>query len=58
MAQVSFCCANSRGRLLDRCVVEVTDLYEAREYAKFLAQSLIETAGLRGLEEFPSPCAR
>jgi len=46
MAQLSFCCANSRGYLLDCRVSKVTDLSEARDYTKALARSLIETTGL------------
>jgi len=45
MAQVSICCANPQGYVLDRCVVELADINEARAYAKILAQSLDATAG-------------
>lgn len=47
VAQLSFCCANSRGRLLDRRISEVADLSKARDQAKALARSLIETASLK-----------
>jgi hypothetical protein len=33
MAQVYFNCSNSNGRLLDRRIAEVDDLFEARDYA-------------------------
>lgn len=46
MAQVSFCCANARGYLLDRRVADVNNVFEARDYAKELVWSLIKTAGL------------
>jgi hypothetical protein len=70
MAQLAFCCADSRGYLLDRRVSEVSDLSEARDYAKAFAQSLIGAAGLKdwknclihvfdggGEEQFVLPCA-
>jgi hypothetical protein len=70
VAELSFCCANSRGSLLDRRVSAVADLSEAHDYAKALAQSLIETIGPvdwkscrihvlddRGEEQFVMPCS-
>ena len=41
MAQVYFHCSNSNGRLLDRRIAEVDDLFEARDYAVAVARSLI-----------------
>ncbi len=41
MAQVYFHCSNSHGRLLDRRIAEVDDLFEARDYAVAVARSLI-----------------
>ena len=29
MAEISICCANARGCVLDRCVVEITDINDA-----------------------------
>ncbi len=46
MAQVSFCCANSRGYLLDRREAEVTNLCEAHDYAKEVVWWFIKTAHL------------
>jgi hypothetical protein len=40
MPQVSFCCSNGRRPLLDRRVVEVENLSEARERAMALVHSL------------------
>ena len=70
MAQLAFCCADSRGYLLDRRVSEVTDLSEARDYAKAFARSLVGAAGSEewkncrihvlngsGEEQFVMPCA-
>ncbi len=44
MTQVSFYCASSWGVLLDKRVVEVRDLFEARDCAKHVAWSIIKTA--------------
>jgi hypothetical protein len=41
MAQVYLHCSNSHGRLLDRRVAEVDDLFEARDHAEAVARSLI-----------------
>ncbi len=46
MAQLSFCCANSRGYLLDRHIAEVNDFLEAREYAKEIVWWFLKTAHL------------
>ncbi len=47
MAQLSFCCANSRGFLLDRREAEVTNLFEARDYAKEIVWWFLKTAHLQ-----------
>ncbi len=47
MAQISFCCANSQGYLLDRRVAEVDDLLAARNYAKEFVWSFMKTAQLQ-----------
>ena len=39
MSQVSFCCSNSQGAVLDRRVVEIDNLVAAREYAVGLIRS-------------------
>jgi hypothetical protein len=44
MVQVSFCCANSHGYLLDRREEDVTTLFEARDFAKDVIWSFINTA--------------
>ncbi len=46
MAQVSFCCSDSRGRLLDRVIADVNDFFEARDYAKEVVWFFIKTARL------------
>ncbi len=39
--KVYFHCSNSYGRLLDRRIAEVDDLFDARDYAVAVARSLI-----------------
>ena len=46
MAQISVCCSNSRGILLDRQTAQVEDLLEACDYATAMARSLIATVSL------------
>jgi uncharacterized protein DUF6894 len=47
MAQMHFHCSNSHGRLLDRRIAEVDDLFEARDYAVSVARSLIASPDLQ-----------
>lgn len=44
MRQVSFCCATSRGTVLDRRVAEVKNLFEARQHAAAFARLVVATA--------------
>jgi hypothetical protein len=47
MAQLHFHCSDSLGRLLNRRRAEVTDLFEAHDYAKAVARSLIASPDLK-----------
>lgn len=47
MLQIAFCCSNSRGTMFDRREAEVTDLFQAREYAITTIRSLIASAPLK-----------
>ncbi len=47
MAQVHFHCSDSIGRLLDRQIADVPDLFEAHDYAKAVARSLIAKPDLQ-----------
>jgi hypothetical protein len=46
MSQVSFCCSNSRGTVLDRRVVEIDNLVAAREYAVEFIRSFSATTSV------------
>lgn len=47
MAQIHFHCSDSAGRLLDRRIADVENLFEARDYAKAVARSLISNPDLQ-----------
>jgi hypothetical protein len=52
MAQVYLHCSNSDGRLVDRRVAEVDDLFDARDHAEAVARSLIATPDLQDWRNF------
>ncbi len=47
MAQVHFHCSDSVGRLLDRRIADVENLFEACDYAESVARSLISNPDLQ-----------
>ncbi len=47
MTLASFHCSNAQGNLFDARVVEVDNLFEARDYAKAVARSLLLTPNSR-----------
>ncbi len=47
MALAAFHCSNAQGGLIDARRVEVEDIFEARDYAKAIARSLMSTPNLR-----------
>jgi hypothetical protein len=52
MAQVHMYCSHSNGRLLDRRVAEVDDLFDAHEQAEAVARSLIASPDLQDWRNF------
>jgi hypothetical protein len=47
MTQISLCCTNDSGTILDRRLVKISNLDEAREYAVDLIRSSTANANLR-----------
>ena len=52
MAQVYLHCSHSDGRLLDRRVAKVDDLFDAHDHAEAVARSLIGSPNLQDWRNF------